>query len=923
MELSTSLPASQGTKSKGNANPMMAYLGYPTSKEASQGASQEEIEETKNRAKKRHSNFRTTAVNFRKDFVRQTANLKSFPLDPDAPEVLTCVESFLSKHAYYLFAHTLEAEKNGWPVYPQNEQRIKDALKKLMVEQEIIFRRNNNAAVAKQRRRRTTDSIEDEADINRDQTSSPFKIESDYEMSAEEGESSNSSSEETTQMKTAQMQNIQIHLDHAYPLHDQPIEATVHWLVGSSLKLDRIDPFVVRYLHEFNIYHSRNHNDLNRLLQDLKKHYEVDIPNSQKLGAVLPEYFRDGRLRSRCQKLIKNVVPKWMEMQRGGYGFLVERDGEIRKGPEFDAAWRNRRQEWFQKVHRGSVDSVLEWNSSFSPPTAIRKDSDNKRALDISDPPHSYAIPLVTSQKRQKIEEKLENDENRSTTPTSKAINSKQPPHDALQSTIFVNDNLHANNSSKTAGEAEQTKALDIIREIISRLETGQNENEPCASLNASAENNPGERGKESVELFEVQGSGADASKRSPAPFSQIAPIHMEGDSRTARRNTSPPAEHSINVLEVCNPSTHDKEPSTEPTSSPLALEEKQISGASIDRISIDTNGSVNPASFLEPKVFQLASESPPRSLGSPKEPRKPIFAIQPSKDLTEACEMSLSNPEEFLPDPPLESWCVDEKQISREVSQFPSISKDELIKAPLSIISNMSQYSPPASPKSPSSPTKPVSANHEMNPYTPATPISTCDSTGLSASITAFSDSHNHSMDGYQEPFATPLDRRGCTPYPPHLRIRESIHPPTITSLVRRATTEENGGSKKPQLQFAFEDASGLPDDDDGNLISRKQLADITLTKLFTFMCNKSGKSQSELTHMTFRFQWGNMATLVINKFGGEEYWKVMRNKMNAVFKNGQMDYPKKKKFLVWVMSGDRTKLKDEDEDDEESLSD
>jgi hypothetical protein len=149
-------------------------------------------------------------------------------------------------------------------------------------------------------------------------------------------------------------------------------------------------------------------------------------------------------------------------------------------------------------------------------------------------------------------------------------------------------------------------------------------------------------------------------------------------------------------------------------------------------------------------------------------------------------------------------------------------------------------------------------------------------------------------------------------------LQSRESTQP-TVTTLVKRASSIQSDSPKKPTLQFAIEDVDGEPNEGPMNLIPLKEVSDFSLVDVFALVSSRSGQPLEELEHVTFRYQWGDMVTLVVNRYAGEETWKGMKSKMSRIFKNVQKEYRKKKQFLVWVYCGDRTVLKEDSGDEEE----
>lgn len=134
--------------------------------------------------------------------------------------------------------------------------------------------------------------------------------------------------------------------------------------------------------------------------------------------------------------------------------------------------------------------------------------------------------------------------------------------------------------------------------------------------------------------------------------------------------------------------------------------------------------------------------------------------------------------------------------------------------------------------------------------------------------------------------------------------------------------STPKSGTPKKPQLLFAIEDTSGMPDDDPATFVPKSYLDTISLPQLFALVANRSGTADEELTHVTFRYEWRTKIALVVSREGGEKGWKSAKGKMGMFFNIAQGEYPRKKKFLVFVAVGDTTRLVEEgrgDDDEEE----
>jgi hypothetical protein len=112
-----------------------------------------------------------------------------------------------------------------------------------------------------------------------------------------------------------------------------------------------VDPFVIRYLHERNLYNTDDAAAIDQFARDAMKQY----PHL----AHQTEY--ESWARERCQLIIQKFADSWMEWERNGYGFLKEVNKRFQKSPAFEKAWALRRVEWLNKVHHGSSQKVIEW----------------------------------------------------------------------------------------------------------------------------------------------------------------------------------------------------------------------------------------------------------------------------------------------------------------------------------------------------------------------------------------------------------------------------------------------------------------------------------------------------------------------------------------------------------------------------------
>ncbi|KAF4626781.1 hypothetical protein G7Y89_g11375 [Cudoniella acicularis] len=297
----------------GKAEDIIEGLGYPKGSEI-----------------RNHTSFRNKVAQFRKDYIQANADLVQFPLDFAAPEVIACADSYLRKH-HRDFSDSRDAERYKWPVYPRDEQRIRETVSN----------------------------------------------------------------------------NIEVHLNYSYPLEKSDENWKIGWLFKpfSRRRIEKVDPFVYRYLHEHNLYHTRvtKHHIVSRFFDDLKRHYQLDIPNSNKHSGISLENLSDTSLRARCKVFITQIVPLWMEYSPKSFGFLEERDGVIQKSSEFEKAWRTQRQEWIKHVHRSSTDGVLEWNPAIGS-QENQKETGMKRGPGSYGDPNPYRSKHNPLRKRQRTE---------------------------------------------------------------------------------------------------------------------------------------------------------------------------------------------------------------------------------------------------------------------------------------------------------------------------------------------------------------------------------------------------------------------------------------------------------------------------------------------------------------------------------------
>jgi hypothetical protein len=115
-----------------------------------------------------------------------------------------------------------------------------------------------------------------------------------------------------------------------------------------------VDPFVIRYLHERNLYNTDDAAAIDQFARDAMKNY----PHL----AHQTEY--ESWARERCETIVQKFAESWQEWERNGYGFLQEVNKRFQKSPAFEKAWALRRVEWLNKVHHGSSHGVIEWSDA-------------------------------------------------------------------------------------------------------------------------------------------------------------------------------------------------------------------------------------------------------------------------------------------------------------------------------------------------------------------------------------------------------------------------------------------------------------------------------------------------------------------------------------------------------------------------------
>ncbi|KAH6667688.1 hypothetical protein B0J14DRAFT_658479 [Halenospora varia] len=890
----------------GKTQDLILYLGYP-----------------KDSKTRKHHLFRGTVADFRKNFVERNG-MQEFPLQEDAPEVTKCADEFLEAHGAELFPSSEEADINGWPIYPPHEQRIKDCLRKLMCKQETIYRRNVNAQV---RRTWNTDEIKNEGNA-RGASLSPFKVKSDGEGGEDDHRYPAEDEQEFIDRHVAE--NIEVHMDYAYPLHEEDKkEHSIHWLFNTKMKVDQIDPFAVRYLHEFSIYHSRatNANAVSQFLVDIKKHYQVDDPGSSMHAGIAPESLRDGQLRDRIKKFITVTVPKWMDWKKGGFGFLIDKAGEAHKSPVFEKEWRARRLEWLNQKHEGSSEYLLEWNRALDLPPA-----------ESLDPDRQEYIPSMGSGPLPKRHKAGQNGEKTLSTPRANPGVTAQPSKDLTGETIVVED--------ENVAKVPTPPVVAIRKTTPSAPAAGINR---IKSLVAVAQ-------RASKEI-EAGGSPAPAKESNrhllpDVPESLLLRTHSP---QTSQNPTNPPNTRPTFTAIASNTSTARLPPAA-------ATQAAQSQFVTLNQQPLSVNTQKPVPKGVASSVAGVSGVLPSR----PPTPTSPSERLEVGAKTSTKSTSRLSSPfsrsasSEVPPPnvagaPPLQPQKSHQKPSADPPFQRPAQQAEGRVEspAPMHVRAQVPGSNPPppqhqqvqhyaiphqqspygAPPPHQQSPYgEPPS--HQQSPYR-APPPQHQTPYGVpqphQQSPYGAPAHHQHYMQPQQQQIHSPHTqtpyRQASTPAQTHMpQPQESMTPqPTASFKSENATstsTPKSGTPKEPHL-FAIEDTSGMPDDDPSTFVPKSRLDTLSLPQLFALVAARSGTHEEKLMHVTFRYEWRTKIALVVSREGGEKGWKSAKGKMGMFFNVAQGEYPRKKKFLVFVAVADTTRLVEEGRGDDEEDDD
>jgi len=202
-------------------------------------------------------------------------------------------------------------------------------------------------------------------------------------------------------------------------------------------------------------------------------------------------------------------------------------------------------------------------------------------------------------------------------------------------------------------------------------------------------------------------------------------------------------------------------------------------------------------------------------------------------------------------------------------------------------------------------------SANTESNtsrnsPYSPSPSPPLQPDGPFSRSTTALDDSLN--MPPPSEKRSTPYSLNGSS-----LAVPFDVH----TALVKSAEMPPPGQPPKPKrLQYIVQNTRGALDHD--NALPREIFLASTISEFFNHVATRTGTSDRFLTQLTFIYNWGERDAFVVNKFGGDQYWEDIKERVKGTFLDARNSMKKRTKFELWIKCGDTTNLDDAEEDDD-----
>jgi hypothetical protein len=135
-------------------------------------------------------------------------------------------------------------------------------------------------------------------------------------------------------------------------------------------------------------------------------------------------------------------------------------------------------------------------------------------------------------------------------------------------------------------------------------------------------------------------------------------------------------------------------------------------------------------------------------------------------------------------------------------------------------------------------------------------------------------------------------------------------------TALVKSAQMGPPGKPSKPKLRYILQNSRGVLDYD--SPLSGEIFRTSNITEFFNVVASRAGKSDQSLAYLTFIYNWGEREAFVVKKFGGDQYWEEIKERVKGTFLDARNSMKKRTKFELWIKCGDTTNLDEADEDDD-----
>jgi len=164
---------------------------------------------------------------------------------------------------------------------------------------------------------------------------------------------------------------------------------------------------------------------------------------------------------------------------------------------------------------------------------------------------------------------------------------------------------------------------------------------------------------------------------------------------------------------------------------------------------------------------------------------------------------------------------------------------------------------------------------------------------------------------DGLDIPIT--LEKRS-TPYAlkgSSLNVPFDVH----TTLIKSTEMVTPSQPPKPNLlHFIVQNSRGALDYD--NELPREEFLDSTISEFFNYVATRTGKSAGSLTQLTFIYNWGQREAFVVKRYGGDQYWEKIKERVKGTFLDARNSMKKRTEFELWIKCGDTTNLDDVDQD-------